>query len=67
LDKVISEIPKPLKMVLCSSHEIVSLKKNFKLVGLPVFYWSLVSPPSSNGWTIPLKVMFSEIDWKKDK
>ncbi len=29
LDKVISEILKPLKMVLCSSREIVSLKKKF--------------------------------------
>ena len=38
LEKVISEILKPLKMVLCSSREIVSLKKNLKLAGLPVFY-----------------------------
>jgi hypothetical protein len=33
------EILKPLKMVLCSSCEIVSFKKNvYKLAGLPVFY-----------------------------
>jgi hypothetical protein len=30
LDKVILEIVKPLKMVFCSSLEIVSLNKNFK-------------------------------------
>jgi hypothetical protein len=48
LDKVISEILKPLKMVFCSSREIISLKilKNF-----PSFQYftadrmSLVSPP----------------------
>ncbi len=58
LDKVISDIVKLLKMVLCFSREIVSLKhKCFK--NLPGFQYftadrmSLVSPPSSNGWTIP--------------
>ncbi len=59
LDKVISEIPKPLKMVLCSYHDTVSFKKKIK--NLPGFQYftadrmSLVSPPSSNGLTIPLK------------
>ncbi len=33
LDKVISEILKPLKLVLWSSRETVSLKKNLKLAG----------------------------------
>jgi hypothetical protein len=39
MDKVISEILKPLKMVLGYSREIVSLKNLKKLAGLPVFYW----------------------------
>jgi hypothetical protein len=38
LDKVISEILKPLKMVLCSSRETVSLKIKKKLAGPPVNY-----------------------------
>ncbi len=37
LDKVISETLKPLKLVLCSSREIVSLKKIFKLFFF--FFW----------------------------
>jgi hypothetical protein len=38
LDKVVSEILKPLKRVLCSSLEMVSLKFFKKHAGLPVFY-----------------------------
>ncbi len=37
LDKVILEIVKPHYFVLCSSREIVSLKKNLKLAGHLVF------------------------------
>jgi hypothetical protein len=44
---------------LCSSHEIVSLKIHTK-IGEPPVYFSgsnepIVSFPSSNGWTIPLR------------
>jgi hypothetical protein len=36
--KVISKIFKPLKMVFCSSREIVSLKFVKRLAGTPVYY-----------------------------
>jgi hypothetical protein len=39
--QVISEILKPLKMVLYSFRETVSLKKFYKLAGPPVFYSGL--------------------------
>ncbi len=59
-DNVISEILKPLKMVLFSSREIVSLKI------FTADRMSLVSSPSSNSWTMPLKgpkleVFFADI------
>jgi hypothetical protein len=38
LDKVISEIIKPHKLVLSSSREIVPLKKNFLIAGHTKFY-----------------------------
>ncbi len=55
LDKVISGILKPLKMVSWSSREIVSLK--IFLQTCRASRMSLVSPPSSNGWTIPLTML----------
>ncbi len=50
-----SEILKPLKMVVCSSREIVQLQIFFNLPGFQFFTadrMSIGSPPSSNGWTI---------------
>ncbi len=46
LDKVISEILRPLKMVLSSSREIVLFKKKLKFAGPPVFHsgWNEPSP-----------------------
>ncbi len=45
LDKTISEILKPLKMVLCSTREIVSFKlKKKKLAGLQVYYTASNEP-----------------------
>jgi hypothetical protein len=57
LDKVITEIIKLHKLVLSSSREIVPLKIFFKLPAIQNFTadrMSLVTPPNSNGWTIPL-------------
>ncbi len=60
LDKAISEILKPQKMVLCSSPETVSFKKILNLPGLQFNQFnsrnrmSILSTPLPNGWTIPL-------------
>jgi hypothetical protein len=60
-NKVIPEILKPLKLVLCSSREIVSLNFLKNLTDFQYFTadrMRLFSPPNSNGWTIPLMTYF---------
>ncbi len=58
LDKAILQIFKPLKTVLCSSYDGVSLKlKKKKRVGLQFTstdYLNLVLTPLRIPWTIPL-------------
>jgi hypothetical protein len=49
------------KMVFCSTREIVSLKFKKNLPGRPPVYSTgsyepIVTPPNSNGRTIPLKL-----------
>ncbi len=70
MDKVISEIIKLHKLVLSSSREIVALKIFFfQLPAIQNFTgdrMNLVTPPNSNGWTIPLKVPKCEIFHRSD-
>jgi hypothetical protein len=58
LDKAILEIIKPHYFVLSSSREVVSLKNFFEngwpYQNLTADRMRLVTPPNSNGWTIPL-------------
>jgi hypothetical protein len=57
-DKVISEILKPLKMLLLSDCIIKKKILNLPdLLFLTADRMSLATLPSSNGWTIPLKVL----------